>query len=447
MDSLLSLPEAVDAERLYGREAVKEELRRAIAANHTDPLELLSRARAALDRRFAPSLRRAVNATGILLHTNLGRSPLSGPAREALGRIGAGYSTLEYDPETGGRGHRQAHVQSAARDLFGTEDAIAVNNNAAAIFLSLSALARGRRVLVSRGELVAIGGSFKIPEILESSGATLAEVGTTNRTSIEDYRRALSPGAALLLTVHPSNYEIRGYTSRPQPGELALLAREAGIFWVHDQGTGCVAPLEEFGVAGEPTVASCLADGADLVTFSADKLFAGPQAGFAAGKADLIRKLAAHPVARVVRPDKLTLAALAATIAAWKTGKWREFPVYRAAGESLESLEARGEKIRGAALRRAPRLSLDVVASTALFGGGTSPEKPFPSRALAVALPDFRAEDLAARLRGADPPIVARIEEDRLLLDLRSVDPGEDAILEAALGGLADAEGLRESAS
>src|SRR5450759_180330 len=257
MDSLLSLPEAVEAERLYGREAVKEELRRAIAARQTDPPLLLSSARRALDRRFAPTLVRAVNATGILLHTNLGRSPLSDPARDALAEISAGYSTLEYDPSTGGRGHRQVHVRAAARDLFGAEDALAVNNNAAAIFLCLSALARGRRVLVSRGELVAIGGSFKIPEILESSGAVLSEVGTTNRTSIDDYRRALSGGAALLLTVHPSNYEIRGYTERPQPAEIAALAREAKIPWVHDHGTGCVVPLDEFGVAGEATVASC----------------------------------------------------------------------------------------------------------------------------------------------------------------------------------------------
>jgi L-seryl-tRNA(Ser) seleniumtransferase len=436
MDLLLSLPEAVEAERVYGREAVKEELRRAIAATLTDPIELLSSARRALDRRFAPSLRRAVNATGILLHTNLGRSPLSEPAREALAGIGAGYSTLEYDPETGGRGHRQSHVRSAARDLFGTEDAIAVNNNAAGIFLCLTALARGRRVLVSRGELVAIGGSFKIPEILESSGAVLAEVGTTNRTSIEDYRRALSPETALLLTVHPSNYEIRGYTRRPQPGELASLAREAGIPWVHDQGTGCVVPLEEFGVPGEATVASCLAEGADGVTFSADKLFGGPQAGIVAGRAEILKRLAAHPVARVVRPDKLTLAALAATIGAWKTGRWREFPVYRAAGQSLDRLEERGEKIREAARRRSRAFAAEIVASTAFFGGGTSPEKPFPSRALALSLPELSAEDLAARLRGGDPPIVARIEEGRLLLDLRSIDPSEDGEVAAALAAL-----------
>ena len=328
-------------------------------------------------------------------------------------------------------------MRSAARDLFGAEDALAVNNNAAAIFLCLSALARGRRVLISRGELVAIGGSFRIPDILEASGAVLAEVGTTNRTSIEDYRRALSSDVAMLLTVHPSNYEIRGYTRRPTSGELAALAREAKIPWVHDHGTGSVVPLDEFGVAGEATVASCLADGADAVTFSADKLFAGPQAGFIAGRAEIVARLAAHPVARVVRPDKLTLAALAATIAAWKTGKWREFPIYRAAGQSLEHLEERGEKIRDAVRGRAPAMTLETVAATAFFGGGTSPEKPFPSRALAISLPPLSAEDLAARLRAGTPPIVARIEDGRLLLDLRSIAPTEDSEVIDALARLA----------
>jgi L-seryl-tRNA(Ser) seleniumtransferase len=324
MDSLLRLPRSVEMEARYGREALKEELRKAIAAGEAEPQKLLSTSSESLERRFAPTLTQAINGTGVLLHTNLGRSPLSAAARRSVEAVLSGYSTLEYDPETGERGRRLDHVRQAARDLFGAGDAIAVNNNASAIFLCLCALARGRRVLVSRGELVAIGGSFKIPEILEASGAVLAEVGTTNRTSIEDYRRGLSHGAALLLTVHPSNYEIRGYTRRPEPGELAALAREAGIPWVHDQGTGCVEPLEEFGVPGEPTVASCLADGADIVTFSGDKLFGGPQAGFVAGRADLVSAIAAHPVARAVRLDKMALAALSATLAAWKTGRWRE---------------------------------------------------------------------------------------------------------------------------
>ena len=438
MDLLLTRPEAAEPLGLYGREAVKEELRRAIAGGETEPEALLALARAALLSRFAPTLVRAVNATGVLLHTNLGRAPVSGAAREAIARISAGYSTLEYDAASGQRGKRQDHVRRSARELFGADDAIAVNNNASAVFLALAALARGRPVLVSRGELVAIGGSFKIPEILEASGAILREVGTTNRTTADDYRRALSAEVALLLTVHPSNYEIRGYASSPTPGEIADVAREARIPWLHDQGTGCVVSLDEFGVPGEVTVSDCLAAGADLVTFSGDKLFAGPQAGLIVGRADLVGKLAAHPIARVVRCDKLTLAALAATLSAWQTGRWRELPVYRAAAASLESLEARGERIRAAAIAGAgPTLSIDVVPSLAVFGGGTSPEKRFASRALAVHPRAISADALASGLRAGAPPVVGRVEEGRVLLDLRSILPEEDPIVIRALFGAA----------
>lgn len=438
MELLLTRPEAAEPLGLYGREAVKEELRRAIAGGETEPEALLALARASLLSRFAPTLVRAVNATGVLLHTNLGRAPVSGAAREAIARMSAGYSTLEYDAASGQRGKRQDHVRRSARELFGSEDAIAVNNNASAVFLALAALARGRPVLVSRGELVAIGGSFKIPEILEASGAILREVGTTNRTTADDYRRALSAEVALLLTVHPSNYEIRGYASAPTPGEIADVAREARIPWLHDQGTGCVVSLDEFGVPGEVTVSDCLAAGADLVTFSGDKLFAGPQAGLIVGRADLVGKLAAHPIARVVRCDKLTLAALAATLSAWQTGRWRELPIYRAAAASLDSLEARGERIRSAAIGGAgPTLSIDVVPSLAVFGGGTSPEKRFASRALAVHPRAMSADALASSLRAGAPPIVGRVEEGRVLLDLRSILPEEDPIVIRALLGAA----------
>ena len=434
MDSLLLLPEAAETERVFGRTALKEELRRAIAQGATEPSDLVgrasARARAAVradppaghqrHRRPAPHESRA------LAPVRLGpRSPVEDRGGLLHPRVRPG------DRGGGDTARTTCGPRRATSSAPRTRSPSTTTRRPSS---SASRRSRaGRRVLVSRGELVAIGGSFKIPEILESSGAVLAEVGTTNRTSIEDYRRALSPETALLLTVHPSNYEIRGYTRRPQPGEIAALAREAGIPWLHDHGTGCVAALDEFGVPGEATVASCLADGADVVTFSADKLFGGPQAGFIAGKAALVGRIAAHPVARVVRPDKLTLAALAATIAAWKTGKWRESPIYRAAAASLESLEARGGKIRDAAARPAGGPGIEVVGSTALFGGGTSPEKAFASRALAVSLASAGPEDLAARLREADPPIVARIEGDRVLLDLRSIDPTEDAAVAAAL--------------
>ncbi len=435
MDSLLARGAAAEMLRLYGRDSVKEALRLAIAQGQTLPEVLLETAGEALSRRFAPTLTRAINATGVLLHTNLGRAPLSATAREALVEVARGYATLEYDAESGQRGKRQDHVRVLARDLFRAPDALVVNNNAAALLLALTALARGRRVLVSRGELVAIGGSFKIPEILEASGAFLAEVGTTNRTTIDDYRRALDPDTAMILTVHPSNYEIRGYTTRPGPEEIASLAREARIPWLHDQGTGCVEPLDAFGVSGEPTVAQSLADGADLVTFSGDKLLCGPQAGLVVGRADLVAALAAHPVARAVRPDKLTLAALASTLSAWKRGGWRDFPVYRAAARPLEELERRGATLVAAA-RGIPEVSASVEPCEALFGGGTSPEKRFPSRALALSHASLSADELASRLRRRPTPIIGRAEEGRLWLDLRSVQPEEDAEIAAALAEL-----------
>jgi L-seryl-tRNA(Ser) seleniumtransferase len=434
MDSLLARPEAAEPLALYGRDALKEELRHAISAGETRPEALLGRARDTLHSRFSPSLVRAINGTGVLLHTNLGRSPTSEIAREAILRVASGYSTLEFATASGRRGKRQDHVRRAARDLFGTQDALAVNNNASAVFLALAALARGRAVVVSRGELVAIGGSFKIPEILEASGAGLREVGTTNRTTVEDYRQALGPDVALLLTVHPSNYEIRGFASSPAPAEIAALARDAGIPWLHDQGTGCVVSLDEFGVTGEPTVTDCLEAGADLVTFSGDKLFAGPQAGLVVGRKDLVARLAEHPVARVVRPDKVTFAALGATLAAWKTGRWREFPIYRAAAAPIESLTARGERIRaGARGGEEGKLSIEIVPALAVFGGGTSPEKTFPSRALAIVGAGMSADELTSRLRAGSPPVVGRVENDRVVLDLRSVLPEEDPILERAL--------------
>jgi L-seryl-tRNA(Ser) seleniumtransferase len=434
MDALLKADGAAESLALYGREAVKEELRRGMSGGETRAEALWEGAREALGRRFAPTLVRAVNGTGVLLHTNLGRAPLPAAARAALLEVSAGYATVEYDPARGVRGKRQDHIRALTRDLFACGDALAVNNNAAAVLLALAALARGRSVLVSRGELVAIGGSFKIPEILEASGARLCEVGTTNRTTADDYRRAFSPDVALLLSVHPSNYQIRGYTRRPAPHELALLASEAGVPWLHDQGTGAVVPLDAFGVPDEPTVAECLAAGADLVTFSGDKLFSGPQAGLIAGRADLVARIAAHPVARAVRPDKLTLAALAATLVGWKTGAWKEFPVYRAAGASFAELEARGQRLCASA---GDGLACRVTPSRAAFGGGTSPEKLFPSRALAVSHAELSPDALTARLRAGTPPVVARVEAGRVLLDLRSIQPEEDAIVATALSGLA----------
>ena len=433
MDTVLHQPEAAPLLALFGREALKQELRRAMAAGKIAPGMLLDCAGKALARRFAPTLVRAINGTGVLLHTNLGRAPLPDSARAALSEVAAGYSTLEYDPARGQRGRRQDHVRALARDLFGCADAIAVNNNASAVLLALAALARDRSVLVSRGELVAIGGSFQIPAILEASGARLREVGTTNRTTVEDYRQAFSPEVALILSVHPSNYEIRGYVRRPSSVELATLAREAGVPWLHDQGTGSVVPLDEFGIADEPTVAQCLAEGADLVTFSTDKLFSGPQGGFLAGREDLVARAASHPVARAVRPDKMALAALSATLKDWKTGAWRGFPIYRSAAASVPLLEERGRRILETAAIGGSALAARIAHSMAAFGGGTSPEKLFPSCALTLSHQTLSAEGLAERLRGGSPPIVSRVERDQVFLDLRSIAPEEDGLVASAL--------------
>jgi L-seryl-tRNA(Ser) seleniumtransferase len=438
MERLLSSSAAAPLIAAHGRLSVKRALRAAIAKGAREGSEIVERASADLAREFRPTLLPVVNATGILLHTNLGRAPLPPVSLEAAAAVSAGYSTLEYDLATGRRGKRQQHVREHLRDLFGAEDALVVNNNASALFLAIGALARGRRVLVSRGELVAIGGSFKIPEILEASGSTLAEVGTTNRTTIADYRRALDPSAALLLTVHPSNYEIRGFTARPSPAQLAAFARESSLPWLHDQGTGGATPLETFGVPGEPTVRDALAAGADLVTCSADKLLGGPQAGLVLGRRDLVAKLAAHPLARVVRPDKLTLAALLPVLELWRAGRHRELPVYRAAGAPIEELEERGHAIVRALRARGSRLQISLVASSALFGGGTSPEKAFASRALAVTHEEISSERLLERLRGAPTPVIGRAHEGAVLLDLRSIAPREDAAVVAALTAAGD---------
>ena len=439
MDTILHAPEAAPLLAKFGREALKEELRRAMAAGQTSPGMLLDCAGKALERRFAPTLVRAINGTGVLLHTNLGRAPLPASARAALSEVAAGYSTLEYDPVRGQRGRRQDHVRVLARDLFGCADAIAVNNNASAVLLALAALARGKSVLVSRGELVAIGGSFQIPAILEASGARLREVGTTNRTIAEDYRRAFSPEVALILSVHPSNYEIRGYVRRPSSVELAALAREAGVPWLHDQGTGSVVPLEEFGIPDEPTVAQCLAEGADLVSFSADKLFSGPQGGFLAGREDLVSRAASHPVARAVRPDKMALAALSATLRDWKSGAWRGFPIYRSAATPMPVLEERGRRIVEAAALAGSPLRADTAPAMAAFGGGTSPEKLFPSLALTLSHATLSADGLAERLRAGSPPIVSRVEHEQVFLDLRSIAPEEDELVASALRALGSA--------
>jgi L-seryl-tRNA(Ser) seleniumtransferase len=399
---------------------------------------LVGEIREAVRKRLSAGLRPVVNATGVLLHTNLGRAPLGQASIDALGRLGRGYSSVELDVETGERSRRGASAEAALAELCRAEAALIVNNNAAAVLLALTAISSGREVVVSRGELVEIGGGFRIPDILARSGATLVEVGTTNRTRLEDYERATSARTACILRVHPSNFTMTGFVERPRLAELAALARARGIPLVKDLGGGLVVEraLEGLGIGlpGEPAVQACLEAGADLVTFSLDKLFGGPQGGAAVGACALVDRLRADPLARAVRVDKLTLAALEPVIADHARGDYDAIPVLRQLRLSVDSLAARVRRWQAELGDAAARTALVEVRSAT--GGGTlGPEIPSVALAIDAASPD----ELAARLRAHTPAVLARIDHGRVLLDPRTVLPGEDdtvvAALRAALGG------------
>jgi L-seryl-tRNA(Ser) seleniumtransferase len=373
-----------------------------------EPGDLVERALASLAAARAPSLRRVLNATGVLVHTNLGRAPLAAAALERVAAVG-GYSNLELDLETGRRGSRQDHLGALVRRLTGAEAALVVNNNAAAVLLAVAALAEGREVIVSRGELVEIGDGFRIPDVLVRSGARLVEVGTTNRTRAEDYERAIGPDTALLLRVHQSNYRIVGFAEQASVVELAAIAKRSGVPLVDDLGSGALPDLE-----GEPAVAASLRDGADLVCFSGDKLLGGPQAGVVAGRADLVERLRRHPLHRALRLDKLSLAALEGTLALYLDPElaFREIPVLRMLREPAEAVRARAERLAAA-------LDGEVEETVARVGGGAMPLAELPSFACAVE------ERLAEALRSADPPVIAVVRDGRTLLDCRTLTDAE----------------------
>jgi L-seryl-tRNA(Ser) seleniumtransferase len=356
-----------------------------------------------------PSLRRVLNATGILVHTNLGRAPLSRAALERVAEVGSGYSNLEYDLETGTRGSRQDHVVLLLRRLTGAEAALVVNNNAAAVLLALAALAEGRDVIVSRGELIEIGDGFRIPEVLERSGARLVEVGTTNRTRAADYERSIGPNTALLLRVHQSNFRVVGFAERPSLREVAEVARRHGLPLVDDLGSGALVSLGD-----EPTPAESLRAGADLVSFSGDKLLGGPQAGVVVGRGKLVEALRRHPLQRALRADKLTLAALEGTLALAldPAVAAEEIPVLRMFHEPLERVHARAERLAGL-------VGGEVEQTVARVGGGALPLAELPSAACAVE------EELAERLRLGEPPVVGVIRDGRTLLDCRTLTDAE----------------------
>lgn len=383
-------------------------------------------------RKERAAQRRLVNATGVVLHTNLGRAPLPAASLANVSAVLAGYSSLEFDVESGERRRRGSSAEAALAELVSAEASLIVNNNAAAVLLALTALAEGREVLVSRGELVEIGGGFRIPEILARSGATLVEVGTTNRTRIDDYARAVTERTACILRVHPSNFEVTGFTERPRLAELAALSRARGLPLLKDLGGGLVV-TRPHGVLGhglerEPTVQACLEAGADLVCFSLDKLFGGPQGGAIVGARDAVDKLRKDPLARAVRVDKLALAALEPVIAAYARADYDSVPVLKTLRTPLDELTARVERWRDSLGPFAERC--EVVEVTSATGGGTlASDIPSVALAVAVASPDA----FARALRTQDPPVIARIEGDRVLLDPRTVLPGEDESVVAAL--------------
>jgi L-seryl-tRNA(Ser) seleniumtransferase len=415
----------------YPRALVVEEVRRVLearragirAGNGAAELAIEVQVERALGQLVRPSLRRVINATGVVLHTNLGRAAL-GP-QQAI----TGYSNLEYDLRAGKRGKRDVHAGMLLERLLGSP-AIAVNNNAAAIYLALNELAAGYEVIVSRGELIEIGDGFRIPEIMARSGAVLCEVGTTNRTSVQDYRNAITDRTRLLLRVHPSNFRIQGFTARPELGELATLGRERGIPLYEDLGSGCVVDLRPFGV-DEPLAQESLRAGVDLVSFSGDKLLGGPQAGILAGKAEIVMRLRRNPVFRALRLDKLIYQALENTLRALVMEQWDQVPALRMIRASADEIRERAERL----LAAVPGLEARVEPGESVIGGGSTPEQSIPTWLIVVNHTDVVAAE--KRLRAADPPVIARIEDGRLLLDLRTVFPEEEEELTRALRNLA----------
>ncbi|MEA2761063.1 MAG: L-seryl-tRNA(Ser) seleniumtransferase [Gemmatimonadaceae bacterium] len=424
----------------HPRRVVLDAVRNAVdaARNHGDAQrteeEWLASIASAVQILSQPSLRRVINATGVILHTNLGRAPLAETAVKAIADIAGGFSNLEYDLATGERGSRYSHCVGLLRQLTGAEDALVVNNCAAAMVLALNALAQRKEVLVSRGELVEIGGSFRIPDIMARAGAKLVEVGTTNRTHDDDYRRAITPKTGAIVKVHRSNFAIEGFTSDVSVDRLAFIAGEHGLPVIHDLGSGLMLSLEKYGLRDEPTAAMALASGASLVLMSGDKLLGGPQAGIILGTANLIARLRKNPFARAMRVDKLTLSALEATLRLYLEPEraLRDIPVLSMLTAPLTEITARADAL--VARLREAGIEVTISESSATVGGGAFPTATIPSRAIVLSR---NAQETEQKLRLGDPAVIGRLSEGNLLLDLRSVLPHEDSLLADAIIRLA----------
>lgn len=450
VDQLLAAPEAAQLIRRAGRPIVLDTLRNVLAdlrksaGNGTggavfDAAHILERVSREVEHALRPSLRAVINATGVVLHTNLGRAPLARVAIDRIAATAASYSNLEYDIAAGARGKRDTHTNRLLAEITGAEAAIVVNNNAAAVFLVLNTFAKDAEVIVSRGELIEIGDGFRIPDIMSSSGARLREVGTTNRTRIADYQRAINGHTRLLLRVHPSNFKIVGFTNRPELNEVAALGRKKHIPVFEDLGSGCLTDLSAAGV-GEPVVRASLAAGADIVSFSGDKLLGGPQAGVIAGKKKLVEQVRRNPLFRALRVDKLTIAALEATLSAYQRGALEEIPALRMIRMSAAEIETRARAFVEKLLTQVPDgVNVEIRDGFSVIGGGSTPDQKLPTKLIAIRSPRHSAAQLEERLRKPQDlaagiaPVIARIEKNTLVLDLRAVFPEEEEALLAAL--------------
>lgn len=435
IDELLGRPELEKLAARAGRRVTLEAARHAVAGlreriasgavAEVSVAGLEGEIVAAAEARLEYSLRPVVNATGVILHTNLGRAPLAPEAARHLAEVATHYSNLEYDLEAGERGKRDVHTARLFAELAGAESALVVNNNAAAVFLTLNALAEGGEVVVSRGELIEIGGSFRIPDICAKSGAVLREVGTTNRTRLADYAAAVNERTRALLRVHPSNFRILGFTERPALEELVELARRHQLTLIEDLGSGCLEDLAALGVTDEPTVAPSLKAGVDVVTFSGDKLLGGPQAGIITGKREPLARIRKNPLFRALRVDKLTIAALEATVELYLKGNLKAIPAWRMILLTRDEITARAERLAAQISAIGGGLEAfraELRAGESVVGGGSTPGQSLPTMLVALSHHRHSARELEAYLRRSRPPVIARVERDELLIDLRTVE-------------------------
>jgi L-seryl-tRNA(Ser) seleniumtransferase len=448
IDALLRRESFQDLAAQIGREALRNRLREVLtqlrhelssASNNGLPPESLMteierRVHDDLARRSLSLTRRVINATGVVIHTNLGRAPLSHGALAAINEVAGGYCNLEFDLASGERGRRGAGLEAMLRELCGSEAAAVVNNCAAAVLIALDTLAAGGEVIVSRGELIEIGGSFRIPEVIAKSGARLREVGTTNRTRLSDYEAAINSETRAILRAHPSNYRIIGFTERPSLEELATLARRHHLPFFEDLGSGAMIDLTPLGIPGEPTVATSLQAGVSVVAFSGDKLLGGPQAGLLLGEERFISQIKRNPLMRALRVDKLTYAALEATITAYAAGRARdEIPVQAGLSASKEEIARRARNFLRRARKFGEKVRLSLIDGASAVGGGSAPGIELATKLIAVEINGLSARELEEKLRASQPPVIARIVDDQLLIDLRTVAPSDEADLLAAI--------------